>query len=329
MCCPNSFERRNCDEARADQDRHDERDERGDEDAGHCAATPLSASATISSPTEREPFTSTTSPGPDELAGELRRCRPRRRPTRPARSRARARRRRRRGRSPLACRPPRGSAAASSPSSAISPRIATVRRPAARSRRYASAACIATGFAFQASLIEEPAARQLALLRAPARERHVDDPVRQRHAERLAHRERRRRIRSLVARREREDDLAAAEAHVREAVAHLHVRRRRTAGSRRPPARTARARARPPARPRRRRGGSASSSSAFARAIVLDAAEQLEVHGRDRGDDADVGPRDLGERRGSAPARASPSPSRRPRCRARCGRASAAGRSRC
>ena len=35
-------------------DRHDQRDEAGDEDAGHCASAPTSASATTSSPTARE-----------------------------------------------------------------------------------------------------------------------------------------------------------------------------------------------------------------------------------------------------------------------------------
>ena len=51
------------DEARADQDRQDQRYERCDEDSAHGAATPTSASATTSRPTEREPLTSTTSPG--------------------------------------------------------------------------------------------------------------------------------------------------------------------------------------------------------------------------------------------------------------------------
>ena len=43
-----------------------------------------------------------------------------------------------------------------SPSSAISPRIAIVLRPEARSTAYSSAARMATGFAFQASLIRRP-----------------------------------------------------------------------------------------------------------------------------------------------------------------------------
>src|SRR5947209_18724397 len=47
------------DEARADGDRHDQRDESCDQDTGHSA----SASATTSRPTEREPLTSTASPG--------------------------------------------------------------------------------------------------------------------------------------------------------------------------------------------------------------------------------------------------------------------------
>ena len=42
------------DELRADDDRHDQRDERGDEDAGLDAVT-IKASATTSRPTEREP----------------------------------------------------------------------------------------------------------------------------------------------------------------------------------------------------------------------------------------------------------------------------------
>src|SRR5581483_2247016 len=51
------------DEARTDEDRRDQRDQRRDQDARHRAGTPASASATSSRPTDREPLTSTASPG--------------------------------------------------------------------------------------------------------------------------------------------------------------------------------------------------------------------------------------------------------------------------
>src|SRR5207253_3840033 len=52
------------DELRTGDDRDHERDERGDQDSRHRTAAPASASATTSSPTAREPFTSTAWPGP-------------------------------------------------------------------------------------------------------------------------------------------------------------------------------------------------------------------------------------------------------------------------
>src|SRR4029077_9373384 len=51
------------DEAWADEDRQDQGHERRDEDSCHGAVTPASAAGTNSRPTEREPLTSTTSPG--------------------------------------------------------------------------------------------------------------------------------------------------------------------------------------------------------------------------------------------------------------------------
>ena len=128
-----------------------------------------------------------------------------------------------------------------------------MRRPAARSRRCASAAAHRDRVRVPGVVDQEPAARQLALLRAPARERHLDDAVRQRHAERLAHGERRGRVRAPGgARRTRRRSRGRRSARAR---ARRAPRRpaARTAGRRRPPARTARARARPRARPRRRR----------------------------------------------------------------------------
>ena len=97
--------------------------------------------------------------------------------------------------------------------------------PPARSTRYSSAARIATGFAFHASLMRRPPPGSSLSSRAPPRERHLDELVGERNAERLARRERRDGVRRLVARGERERDLAAGVAHVGMAVPHVDLRR--------------------------------------------------------------------------------------------------------
>src|ERR1700693_3305881 len=144
------------DELGADEDRDDQCHECRDQDSGHRAVTPARASATTSSPTDRDPFTSTASPDCTSWRAST---------TASAASAAQASGSYPRARGPTPITTSTFSAArpisswkrpASSPSSAISPRIATVRRPPARSNRWPSAARIATGFAFQASLISSP-----------------------------------------------------------------------------------------------------------------------------------------------------------------------------
>ena len=119
-------------------------------------AAPSSASATSSRPTEREPFTRIASPGRTRRERELRRPRRPSPPTRRGRSGGRARRRRARRRQPR----PRADLLVVARS--LGPELghlaqdrdrATAVRPLSRC---ASAARIATGFAFHASLIRRP-----------------------------------------------------------------------------------------------------------------------------------------------------------------------------
>ena len=70
------------DEARADQDRHDQRDERGDQDSGHGAATPASAVRDDLEPDRAGALHEHDVARPDELARERRRLRGARRPIR-------------------------------------------------------------------------------------------------------------------------------------------------------------------------------------------------------------------------------------------------------
>ena len=140
------------DERRAGEDRDDQRDERRDEDACHYA---VSFAATASSPTAREPFTSTTSPGRSErrerVGGLVRGREPARGRRSPldvaARERPDRDRARRRRLAATASPTSRWYAGASAPSSAISPSTATRRRGPARSARCSSAARIESGFA--------------------------------------------------------------------------------------------------------------------------------------------------------------------------------------
>ena len=217
----------------------------GDEDSCHCAATPPSASATTSSPTARDPFTSTVSPGTTTVAHELDRARPRRAPTRPARSRARARRRRPRRRRRLRAYAPTSSwkRGASAPSSAISPSTATVRLPAARSRDTRARHASTTGFAFQASLIRRPPPGSSISSRAPARERRPRRPPPAAAGRaRRARVERGHGVRGLVARRERERDSRPAKRTTRPSRTSTSGGATRRTST--PRARTARARAR-------------------------------------------------------------------------------------
>src|SRR5581483_2228327 len=120
------------DEPGADDDRDDERDERCDQDSRHGATAPASASATRSSPTERDPLTSTTSPGRTSSRTSSAAS-----PAVAAHSSgsyARASSPTPTTTSIPAVSTSRWNLGASGPSSAISPRTATVRRPAARSR---------------------------------------------------------------------------------------------------------------------------------------------------------------------------------------------------
>ncbi len=149
----------------------------------------------------------------------------------------------------------------------MSPRIATVRRPPARSRRCASAARIATGFAFQASLISSPPPGSS---RSCERQREKTTSTGSSgggDAERSADLERGRGVRDLVAGREREDDLAPARSGRACARPGPPPRAARSGARRARPARTAPARARPRGARRPRPAGSSSSSSAFARAM--------------------------------------------------------------
>ena len=158
------------DEPRGDEDRDEEGDDARDEHPYHrreslVADPPASASATTSSPTTREPLTSTESPGWTRSGRDSDGLLPRRRdrgPPRPPRPRRRGARVRR-PRPARRCRARRqalrsrgGRPSESAPSSAISPSTATVRRPSDRSTRSSSAARIDTGFAFQQSFTSKP-----------------------------------------------------------------------------------------------------------------------------------------------------------------------------
>src|SRR5918999_2088864 len=144
------------DELRADHDRDHHRDDGGDEDSGHYAGTPSRAAARCSRPAAREALTSTTSPGRSTAASSSRASAASAARASPPYSSASA--------PPTATSTSTPAARAASPisrwkpgapgtSSAISQTTATVRRPPARSTRWASAARIETGLALYASLI--------------------------------------------------------------------------------------------------------------------------------------------------------------------------------
>ena len=233
--------------------------------------------------------------GLHDACARARRPRPPSRPTRRARSRARARRRRRRRRPPRSPRRSRrGNRGASPPSSAISPSTATVRRPSARSRRCASAARIATGFAFQASLISRPPPGSAV---SCERQREKSTSTGSRGGSRPSASSRRQRsggVRGLMPSREPEDDVAPVprRACARHSPSTSGAPKRRTSS--------------PSGTNGSSSGACSGSDRDGARLVlfeqlglrardVLDAAEQLEMDGRDRRDDPDMRPRDLGE----------------------------------
>ena len=139
-----------------------ERDAGGDEDADHDRGS-SSASATTSSPTEREPFTRIASPGRTRpRATSTRRCGRGRDPLVGPVVPRRARRRRRTTSRASAAAPPISSwyRGASGPSSAISPRIATVRRPSRALAQVRERGAHRDGVRVPGVVDEQPAARR-------------------------------------------------------------------------------------------------------------------------------------------------------------------------
>ena len=280
-----------------------------------------SASATTSSPTEREPFTRIASPGRTRREHELDRVGRRRDPlVRPVAARELAdadddvdlRRRRRR--------PRRGTAA---PRARARPSRRAPRpcggRPRARAR-CASAARIATGFAFQESLMRRPPPGS-----STSWERQRENST---------------------STGSRGGSTPSASAAVSAAAAFATwwraanpkttsrprqrtcVRPSRTSASGAPKRRTSSPCGHERLQHRRVLGEDRHRSRAelleqlgLGAGDVFEASEQLEVDGRDRGDHADVRAARRGRGRGSGRRRASPAPSRRPRCPARSGTA--------
>src|SRR5215210_2489404 len=137
------------DELGADEDRDQHRDDGGDEHSRHQTAPAFRACATNSSPAARDAFTRTASPG-RRRAQRRGRASSRVVIVAPPYSRARSPPTATTWSTPSSratCPTSRWKRGASGPSSAISPRIAIVRRPFARSTRCSSAARIETGFA--------------------------------------------------------------------------------------------------------------------------------------------------------------------------------------
>ena len=144
---------------------------------------------------------------------------------------------------------------------------------------------------------QQAAARQLRLLAAPARERHLDELLGQRQAERLDDRERGDRVRGLVARRERERDLAAARSGRSATPSRTSTSGGANRRTSRPSGTNGSSSGESLGITRDAPGGSACSSSAFACATRVNRAQKLQMDRPDVRDHADVGPRDLAERR--------------------------------
>ena len=243
------------DEGRPAEDRDDHGDERRNENSGHYA---VKFSATTSSPTDREPLTSTTSPGRSRPRSSAAASAAVGDPVAAVVARQLADRdhvldpelAERAPRSRGGSRAPRRRARAISPSTATQPSAVRRARRGAERRTHRHRVRVVT------VVQEQTAARQLALLLTQLRELDRQLALRQRHPEHLGHGDRGARVRELVRRRvvRRERDRRLVVDTLDDDVRAVEVRlEQRLVGH-----------------DRDATGGSASISSAFAARDVLD-----------------------------------------------------------